>query len=90
MTTDTELGAYGNIFVLGIKFPEPLFQHAIVPVADMHSGNFENHIDKSELFQNYNIYIGNDEDYRKNTKCPGGPFNNSENASSYVHDERIF
>ena len=41
---------------------------------------YDNEINK---FQNYEIYIGNDSDYRNNIKCDGGPFMRTDNSSNY-------
>ena len=60
--------------------------HAITHVADMHEGRSFDHSDMSQLFQNFNIFIGNESDYNKNQKCAGGPFLQINEQSSYVFD----
>ena len=40
-------------------------------------------IDDILKFQNYEIYIGNDSDYTKNSKCPGGPFMRTDDNANY-------
>ena len=60
--------------------------HAITHVADMYDGMSFNHSDVSQLFQNYNIFIGNETDYTKNQKCAGGPFLQIDEPDSYISD----
>ena len=60
--------------------------HAVTHVADMYEERSFDHSDKSQLFQNYNIFIGNESDYTKNQKCAGGPFLQIDEPDSYVSD----
>ena len=36
-------------------------------------------------FQNYEIYIGNDSDYRQNNRCAGGPFMKTDDFTTNYH-----
>ena len=60
--------------------------HAVTHVADMYEERSFDHNDKSQLFQNYNIFIGNESDYTKNQKCAGGPFLQIDEPDNYVSD----
>ena len=60
--------------------------HAVTHVADMYEDRSFDHNDKSQLFQNYNIFIGNESDYTKNQKCAGGPFLQIDEPNNYVFD----
>ena len=61
------MSANGHILVLGFDFKKPVFMHAITHVADLMNDNYAyEHTDVTELFQNYNIYIGNSADYTEN------------------------
>ena len=53
----------GHLFILGFDFKEAVFMHAITHVADLYGGNSWEHTLDKDLFQNYNIYIGNSLDY---------------------------
>ena len=35
------------------------------------------------MFQNYEIYIGDDSAYTRNNKCAGGPFMRTDDSASY-------
>ena len=86
--TEAQLAASGYLFVLGFQFEEPVFMHAITHVANQYNGSFvTNHTNKSEYFQNYEIYIGNSSNYNQNPKCPGGPFLRTDDDDSYVEDD---
>ena len=62
-TTSAELSTLGHKFIYGINFNESVFMHAIVHVAEMYSLWPWTHTNLNELFQNYNLYIGNNPDY---------------------------
>ena len=61
--------------------------HAVTHAADMFNGGSEEHFNIWELFQNYEIYIGNNSDYNQNVKCAGGPFLRTDNPDNYVYDD---
>ena len=63
-----------------------VFQHAILIVQELSSGNsFDVPLTQDYRFtQNYEVYIGNNEDYRKNQKCAGGPHMMTTDPNSYV------
>ena len=44
------------------------------------------HINRSQLFQNYKIYIGDNENFLYNSECAGGPFLRADTQESYVYD----
>ena len=49
--------------------------HAILLLQDFLYGDVQNgNLDFHKWFQNYHIYIGDEEDFTKNTRCAGGPF----------------
>ena len=82
-----ELSASGFKLVLGFKFNDPVFMHAITIVADMFNGISYAHSNTNELLQNYDIYIGENENYSQNTRCAGGPFLKINDPNSYVFDD---
>ena len=74
-TTDVQLGPIGHKMVITIDLGKILFVHCLLVVQDLFDGLFPNaHINTNEFLQNLEFYIGNDTDYTKNAKCPGGPF----------------
>ena len=48
--------------------------HAILLLQDFLSGAVNSATPNEELFQNYEIFIGDNADFTKNTRCAGGPF----------------
>ena len=86
-STEDELKDYDHMLILGFDFKESVFMHAITHVADLRSKrpSYEDS-DVSKLYQNYNIYIGDNVDYTDNTKCEGGPFLNVDDIDSYQYD----
>lgn len=57
----------------------------MVLIQDLYNGLAPHeHTNQNEYFQNYWIYIGDDSDYTKNKKCPGGPFMRVDDDSNYV------
>ena len=58
------------------------FQHAILIVEDLsNKWTVPDMKDPKFRFQNFDVFVGNDPDYTKNTACPGGPFQNPENVA---------
>ena len=67
--------------------------HAIVHSQNYFVTKYPNQENASKVkyfFQNYEIYIGNDSDYTKNTKCAGGPFLHPDDPDSYVFDQNSY
>ena len=61
--------------------------HAITIAEDQHRRWIYEHFEFSELFQNFEIFIGNDSDFTQNARCPGGPFQRLDDTDSYVYDD---
>ena len=61
--------------VLGVQFPEPVFQHAVLAVTSIHKLDYVDQANSAlnDGLQNFEIYIGNDPDYTMNAACSGGP-----------------
>lgn len=66
-TTESQLWLTGHHLTLGIDLGTSVTVHAILLVEEVTSNS-------NNLMQNYEIYIGDDADFRKNQKCEGGPF----------------
>ena len=60
--------------MLGIDLGRSYFQHAILIVQDLLSGFVTDNDKHSRYFNNFRIYIGDEENYLMNTECQGGPF----------------
>ena len=63
-----------------------VFQHAILIVQELWDGNDDLiEIGREPFYtQNYEVYIGNNADYRKNQKCAGGPHMITTDTNNYV------
>lgn len=86
--TEASISSTGHILKFGIDLGDIYFQHAHLIIQSLYNGYAYDIILDVNKFQNYEIYIGNDSDYNKNKKCPGGPFmqtNDSANKHSYTH-----
>ena len=65
----------------------PVTQHAILLIEDMQEGaSWQALENTNDLLQNYEIYIGNEADYKLNQKCEGGPFMRTDDIQSYSYD----
>ena len=54
-------------------------------MADVYGEDQPNeHTNKNEWVQNYQLYIGDDPVYSNNPKCPGGPFMRTDDSSNYT------
>ena len=73
-TTKALMESSNHIFVLGIDLGKTYMQHAVLIVEDLRSGQADSGIVDENKFQNYEVYIGDNSDWTKNLKCPGGPF----------------
>ena len=71
------------MFILGLKFRQTQFIHAIVLAQDMFDTWFTEAVDETNLFQNYSIYIGDSSDYTRNSLCVGSPFQSFTSSRSY-------
>ena len=61
--------------MLGIDLGRSFFQHVILIVQDLLNNLWAyTPTDQTLYFQNFRIYIGDDQDWSKNTECAGGPF----------------
>lgn len=70
-TTNVELAEKDHLFVLGFELAQASTISQILIVQDV----FETYIrDPTQFFMNFEVYIGPNEDYTKNNKCPGGPW----------------
>lgn len=84
----------GHKFIFGLNFGEPVFQHAIYLQQDLNGGRAweswegEDYFDPTILLQNFEIHIGNNEDYTQNPKCAGGPFMRIDDVESYFYDQQ--
>ena len=72
--------------VISFNLPKSFFIHCLLIVQDLYDGVHTNDSVSSinTWLQNFEIYIGDDTDYIKNTKCPGGPFMDSNDSNSYT------
>ena len=62
-------------------------QHAILLLEDHYGGGpTTSSYNDDNLFNNYEIYIGDDSDWNNNVKCPGGPFMQLTDNDSYSVD----
>ena len=69
------LAAKNHILELKFDLGDSYFQHAILIVGDTGRENPEDGEQiKDYLVRNFEIYVGDDPSYAKNTKCAGGPF----------------
>ena len=74
-TTDVQLKPDGHKMVIKIDLGKILFVHCLLVLQDLFKGLYPStHSKTNEFLQNLEFYIGNDTDYTKNAKCPGGPF----------------
>ena len=68
----------------------------MVLIQDLYNGLAPHeHTNQNEYFQNYEIHIGDNKDYSKNTKCAGGPFMKTDDNSnfqtvSYTHNGQTY
>ena len=62
-----------NTLVFTVNLKDKYFVHAILLVQSE---------GQSESFGNYNVYIGDNSDYLKNSKCSGGPFLDPSDSNS--------
>ena len=84
----SEIKANGGRLVIGYEYSESVFMHAITHGQDHLDGNSWVQVtsDLKHLLQNYELFIGEDADYTKNTKVPGGPFLHPDNQDTYAFD----
>ena len=75
---------------LALNMGKPVFVHAVLVVQDIFSKYNENGSTSKQWLQNFEIYVGNVKTYSKNSKCPGGPFLKTDDASNYVSDVWLF
>lgn len=69
------LAATNHILELKFDLGDSYFQHAILIVGDAGRETPEgSEKAKDYLVRNFEIYVGDDPSYTKNTKCAGGPF----------------
>jgi len=61
-------------------------QQASLLVEDMKNGPSWSSLSLNELLQNYEIFIGDNIDYKLNQKCKGGPFMKTDDQNSYSYD----
>ena len=85
-TSNVELSSLGDIMEITIDLGQIVFQHAILIVQYLRNGA---HYDVPPLnheknTQNYEVYIGNNEDYKKNNKCAGGPHMVTTDPNNYI------
>ena len=89
-TTNTELASNNHQLVLGVDLGRSYFMHAILAVQDFFTGwEAYAHQEFNEYFQNFRIYIGDDEDWSKNTECAGGPFLTLDEDSDGWYDDPL-
>ena len=74
MTTDTELAADSDQFVLTFDLMDQYYVDGFLLVQDVYSRGSVDSPGNSKLFQNYYVNVGNDPDGRNNPSCPGAPF----------------
>ena len=48
------------------------------------------YVSPTKLYQNYNIWIGNNKDYTKNQLCNGSPFQKIDVKDSYVESPKVY
>ena len=48
------------------------------------------YVSPTKLYQNYNIWIGNNKDYTKNQLCNGSPFQKIDVKDSYVKSPKVY
>ena len=62
-------------------------------VQDNYNNRSWEHTNESEYFHDWWVYFGDDPDYTKNEKCPGGPFmrllprDDESDESGWVYDD---
>ena len=60
---------------LTIDFTRPLFQHSLLLISGIDGWQYPASMpEQKHTFHNFEVYIGNDPNYKNNPKCPGGPF----------------
>ena len=84
-TNNSRLMPLGNKMVVTINLSKPLFVHCVLVVQDLFGAtNYENQGNRRKWLMNFEIYVGNSEDYMQNKACPGGPFQKEDDfANSY-------
>ena len=84
----SELKANGGRLVIGYEYSESVFMHAITHGQDHLGGgsSTQGTAGLKNLLQNYELFIGEDADYTKNAKVPGGPFLHPDNQDTYAFD----
>lgn len=80
--TEAEISSEGHLLKFGTDLGDIYFQHAILVISNNFVG-WPNSPNEKHKFQNFEIYIGNNEDYSKNNKCAGGPFMRTDDSSNY-------
>ena len=92
MTTDTELAADSNQFVLTVDLMAEYFVDGFLLVQDLYSGRNNISPGNSKLFQNFYVNVGNDPDGRNNPSCPNAPFmtiaNDGSSQSGHFYDPK--
>ena len=73
--------------MIGVSFDDSYFHHAILIIQDMLATDLYTADDFSLLWQNFQIFIGEYEDYTKNALCGNEPFLRTDDPKSYVFDQ---
>ena len=82
-----DMETVGHQFVLTIQLDRSFMQHAILLLEEHYDDDPQkNSYDDRDLFNNYEIYIGDDTNWTNNVKCEGGPFMHLEDTNSYSDD----
>ena len=78
--TDQSYWPDPNTFILGVDLEESYFTHTILLVTDLVTSwwngqyNLLSYPEDKHRFQRFEIYVGDNSDYRLNEKVEGGPF----------------
>lgn len=89
VTTETQLAPEGDMLVLGFDLRKSMMVHAVLVMQDHYGGQSNSHTTETEYVQNFSLFIGDSQDWRENTMCPGSPFMKYEAGSDgWYYDER--
>ena len=76
------------MMVIELNFGKSVFQHCVLLVQDIYSGNSlndsPNSTETNKWVQNFDVHIGDDPNYLNNPKCAGSPFMRTDDPNSYT------
>ena len=89
----TTIKSQGNKVILGFDFTESVFIHAVLHTQS--EGNLSHAYmygpsSLKHFYQNYEVYIGDHTVYSYNQKCPGGPFLDPSDPTTFTYEKRAF